>query len=283
MFKIFRKKIYGLLGYPAKHSLSPVMHNAAFKALRINAEYKLFEVTPADLDNFLKDLGKNDIFGLNVTIPYKERMMDFATIDFELFHLKRIGAINTIVDKNGVWKGFNTDIAGFDNHLKERFSPQNKKAAIVGAGGAARAVAYVLASSGAKEIAIFDIERAKSENVVKMIRSLFDVYMFSVDKVEGLNIQDKDLLVNATPLGLKETDLLPVKEELLHRGLFVYDLIYNPCETKLLSAAKKIGASCVNGLGMLLYQGMLSFEIWTGKKAPRDVMQNALTQAIENS
>lgn len=274
-------EIYGLLGYPVKHSLSPLMHNAAFCALKINAEYKLFEVEPKDLDYFLDSLEKKNILGLNITIPYKEKILDFVSFDSESSYLRQIKAVNTIVKKDGIWMGFNTDIPGFSKHLKENLDPLNKKVAILGAGGAARAVAYVLANSGAKEIAIFDIDKTKSEGVANMIKEIFpNLPILPVENIQELDIKTKDLLINATPVGLKETDPCLLKEESLHNNLFVYDLIYNPPETKLLAQAKKIGAKTSNGLGMLLYQGALAFEIWTQKTAPVEIMRRALMEAI---
>jgi shikimate dehydrogenase len=276
-------KIYGVLGYPAKHSFSPFIHNAAFNALGIKAEYKIFEVKPEDLDDFLARIDANNIFGLNITVPYKEKILNFVHLDSESFYLRQIKAVNTIVKKDGIWKGFNTDVPGFSRHLKENFDPLNKKVVIMGAGGAARAVAYVLAKTGAKEIAIFDIDRTKSQNLADMIKDLFPNFQISpVENIEQLDIQKKDLLVNATPIGLKEEDPCLVKEDMLHKNLFVYDLIYNPPETKLLTLAKKIGAKTSNGLGMLLYQGALSFGHFTGKDAPVDIMRQALMEAIRN-
>jgi shikimate dehydrogenase len=163
------KKIYGIIGYPLKHTLSPAMHNAAFRILNLNAEYKTFEIKPEELDNFLSDLDRQNISGLNVTIPYKEKVLDFITLNKESFYLRQVRAVNTISLKNGKWLGFNTDIPGFARHLKEQLDPNNKKAAVLGAGGASRAVCYVLANCGAEEIAIFDIDRAKTAGVVNMI------------------------------------------------------------------------------------------------------------------
>lgn len=277
-------KIYGLIGYPIKHSLSAVMHNAAFSRLNIDAEYRLFEVKPEELTDFFRDIDKKGISGLNVTVPYKEKALDFVSLDDKSVHLRRVKAINTIVKKKGAWKGFNTDIPGFARHLKEQFDPLNKKTAVLGAGGAARAVCYVLAGAGAREIAIFDIDRAKAEDVSAMIKSLFPYFQIvAVDSVEKLGIENKDLLVNATPLGLKEGDTAPVSKGLLHKKLFVYDLIYNPAKTKLLQAAEKAGAKTSNGLGMLLYQGMLSFELWTGERAPEEVMRRALEKELKDA
>lgn len=272
-------KIFGLIGYPVKHSLSPLMHNAAFKALKIGAEYKLFEINPQDLSRFLGNIDKEDICGLNVTIPYKEKVLDFVYLDPESLYLKQVRAVNTIVKKEGKLKGFNTDIPGFARHLKEYFNPEARKAAIIGAGGASRAVAYVLAKSGAAEIAVFDIENKKTENLIQTIKGLFpNISILAVDSIERLDLKNKDLLVNATAVGMKETDPCLVEESMLHKGLFVYDLIYNPASTKLLSAARKIGAEASNGLGMLLYQGALAFEHFTGEKAPLEIMRKALEE-----
>jgi len=269
--------IYGVLGYPVRHSLSPLMHNAAFQALKINAKYLLFEKKPDELEDFLHSLTKENIYGLNITIPYKEKILDFVTLDKESFYLKQIKAVNTIVLENSIWKGFNTDIPGFSKDLKENIDPTNKRVAILGAGGGARAVAYVLANAGAREISIYDIDKKKSKEVANMIKSLFmNFRISSVDDIGQLDINQKDLLINATPIGLKDTDPCLIKEEMLHKDLFVYDLIYNPPETKLLSLAKKRGIRTSNGLKMLLYQGMLSFRIWTNKDAPQEVMWQAL-------
>lgn len=274
------RKIYGLLGYPVKHSFSPAMQNAAFSALEIDAEYRLFEVRPEELEDFLGSLAKRNIYGLNVTVPYKEKVLKFVSLDKESCYLKQIQAINTIVFQDGIWKGFNTDIAGFFRHIQENIDPANKRVAVLGAGGAARAVTYVLASQ-ARDIFIYDIDRRKSEDIAAMIKKLFSGFEIKVvNTIEQLCLRDKDLLINATPIGMKETDPLLVKEEMLHKDLFVYDLIYNPPETKLLSLAKKVGARYANGLKMLLYQGTDSFRHWTGKEPPRDVMWQALQKEL---
>jgi len=284
MGKNSNPKIYGILGYPVKHSFSPAMHNAAFSALKINAKYESFEVKPDQLKDFFTKMAEKNIYGLNVTIPYKEKILDFASLDSESNYLKQIKAVNTIVKKDGKWKGFNTDIAGFSRHLKENFTPSGKKAAILGAGGAARAVAYVLADCASSQIDIFDIDANKAKDLALVIKKLFlNFQINAVDSIAGLKIKDKDLLINATPVGLKESDPCLVDEAMLHKNLFVYDLIYNPPETKLLTLAKHIGAKTANGLSMLLYQGMLSFKIWTGQDAPQEVMWQALQGELKNA
>jgi len=275
--------IFGLIGFPVKHSFSPAMHNAAFKALNINAEYKLFEIKPEDLEGFFLSLEGKGIHGLNVTVPYKEKVLDFVELDSESFYLKRIKAVNTIVIKNGIRKGFNTDIPGFRRDLAEKNGkPENKRIAILGAGGAARAVAFALAEDKAKEIAIYDIDKNKSQNIVDLIKNLFPKLVIAVaETIEQLKIKEKDLLINTTPIGMKNTDHCLVAKEMLHENLFVYDLIYNPPKTKLLALAEKAHVKNSNGLGMLLYQGVLAFTHFTGKNAPVEIMRQALMDEIK--
>ncbi|MDD5291798.1 MAG: shikimate dehydrogenase [Candidatus Omnitrophica bacterium] len=282
-----QKRIYGLIGYPVKHSFSAAMHNAAFKHLRergeidYDAEYRLFEVKPQDLGVFLNSLPEQNIYGLNVTIPHKEEATDFIKVDEKSSYLRQIKAVNTIARKDSSWMGYNTDIPGFSRHIKEYVDPLAKKVAILGAGGAGKAVAYAIADSKAEEIIIYDIDKKKTDDVIGIIKSLFkDFNIKSVDSIERLDISNKDILINATPIGMKDTDPCLISEDMLHKDLFVYDLIYNPPQTKLLKLAKKANAVTANGLGMLLYQGMLSFKIWTGKDAPKEVMWKALSSQI---
>lgn len=274
-------KIYGVLGYPAKQSLSPLMHNAAFKALGINAEYKIFEKSPQELENFLHTLAQQNIFGLNVTLPYKEKVIPF--LDKISDQVKLIGAVNTVKLSGAKLEGFNTDGEGFLRHLSGDlgFDPKDKNISIIGAGGAARAISAYLGIHQPRSISIFDADREKLLTLVSHLKTNFKkIGIKAADSIEELNIENSDLLINATPVGMKETDPLLVDEKLIHRGLLVYDLIYNPKETKLLKVAKGKGAEISNGLGMLLCQGMFSFEIWTGSKAPKEIMQKALLEAL---
>ena len=274
---------YGIIGHPVKHSLSPAMQNAAFEALGIDAEYLLYDVEPKRLETFLKNAKANNISGLNITIPYKEKVLDFVTLDPDTLFLKQVKAVNTIVRSDDKWQGYNTDIFGFQKHLKEQFDPAAKKTAILGAGGACRAVAYALAVSKAQSIDIFDIDKEKAQNLVAMVKSLFPEFAISgVNSIEELDIRNKDLLVNCTPVGMKEADPCLVKDEMLHKDLFVYDLIYNPAKTKLLAKAEEKGAKISNGLGMLLYQGALAFTYFTGEIPPVKVMEDALKEGVKN-
>jgi len=275
-----KPKLYGLVGFPVKHSLSPCMHNAAFKALKIKAKYKLFELQVEQLEGFLNNLKKNNIAGFNVTIPYKEKVL--PCLDIKAPGLREIGAVNTVVvAKDGKLKGFNTDFSGFRRHLKElNVSP--RKAAIIGAGGAAKAVCFALGKSNVEELCIYDIDVYKSLCLVSQLKDVFGQTKFSaVARIEELNLGGKDLLVNASPVGMRTLDPCLIDGTLLHKRLFVYDLIYNPTETKLLATAKKAGIRFSNGLGMLLYQGVICFEHFTGKKAPVEIMRTALEKGVK--
>jgi len=274
-------RIYGVLGWPAKHSLSPAMHNAAFRALKINAEYKIFEKKPQDLEGFLKSLTKENIYGLNVTVPYKETVTAF--LDNISGEARLIGAVNTIKVSGNRLEGFNTDGEGFLKHLTEDlgFNPQGKIIAIIGAGGAARAISVYLSKNNPKAIAIYDIDKTKVSALLGHLKENFNNIEFrSADSMEELNIINSDLLINATPVGMKDSDPGLVDEKFIHKGLLVYDLIYNPKETKLLKIAKEKGARISNGLGMLLYQGALSFEHFTDRPAPIETMRQALKEGV---
>jgi shikimate dehydrogenase len=276
-----KNQIYGVLGYPAKHSLSPLMHNAAFKALKINAEYKIFEIPPQDLEKFIRGLCGQNISGANVTIPYKEKVIAF--LDSISHEARLIGAVNTIKVSDGKLSGFNTDGEGFLRDISEAFdfNPAGKTIAILGAGGASKAVSVYLTKTKPRKIAVYDIDQEKLQALVKQLKACCqEVDFVKANSIEELGIQDADLLVNATPIGMKESDPGLVDAKFLHKDLLVYDLIYHLKETKLLKDAREKGCRACGGLGMLLCQGILSFKIWTGQNAPREVMQKALLKVL---
>ncbi len=279
MEQIPSSNIYGVLGFPVKHSLSPAMHNAAFKDLNINAEYRLFEVKPQELSLFLSSLRQKNIAGLNVTIPYKEKVIPYLNSISRDAGL--IGAVNTIkVTPTGL-DGFNTDSEGFLKHLTSvlGFNPQGKIIAIIGAGGASRAISFCLIKTRPGRLSIYDLDKARLSALVKSLKDNFkNVEIRQASSVGELGIKNCDLLINATPVGMKLADPCLVNATSMHENLLVYDLIYKPKETKLLKLARENNAKTSNGLGMLLYQGILSFEIWTGQKAPQAVMQKALEE-----
>lgn len=274
-------KIYGLLGYPVKHSLSPLMHNAAFKALNINAEYRLFEKKPEEVENFIRSLIKDNISGLNVTVPHKERIIPLLDEVSEEAGL--IGAVNTIKVSDNTLKGFNTDGEGFIRHLGElKFSPRGKSVAMLGAGGAAKAVSVYLVKEKIRRLHIFDSDRQKLDNLISYLKDNFTGIDFTAAKsTADLFVDRCGLLINATPVGMRQSDACLVDAKFISSDMFVYDLIYNPAKTKLLVLAEEKKASFSNGLGMLLYQGARSFEIWTGMDAPVEIMRNALKEGIK--
>jgi shikimate dehydrogenase len=270
-------KIFGVLGYPAKHSLSPKMHNAAFKALKINARYKIFEVEPSKLPGFFATLRTRRIEGLNVTIPYKQTVLSY--IKRTTPEARIIGAVNTIKMSGNKLLGYNTDGEGFLQHLKKDldFDPRGKKVAILGAGGASRAVCVYLCKAGAQRIAIYNRDRSKIINLMHILNmNGVCTDLIAASHVADLRIEEADLLVNATSVGMKEGAPSLVDARHLHPGLIVYDLVYSRKKTKLLEDAAAKGCRTANGLGMLLYQGILSFKIWTGRTPPKDVMAKAL-------
>lgn len=272
---------YGLIGNPLSHSLSPLMHNAAFKALKIDAEYKLFPLKEEEVENFVKSLNKNNIHGINVTVPYKEKVIPFLNkISPEA---RLIGAVNTVKLTSEGLEGFNTDGAGFLMHLEDlEFGVEGKNIAILGAGGACRAVSVYLAKAKPKKLSIFDIDKTKLDILANHLKDNFQsVDIEGVNSIGSLNIQNCDLLINTTPIGMKETDPCLVDEGLLHKNMLVYDLTYNPAETKLLKLAREKGAKVSNGLGMLLHQGAIAFEIWTTHDAPVEIMRDALLRGLK--
>ena len=279
------KLTYGLIGHPVGHSLSPAMQNAAFAALKIDAEYKLFDVEPADLENFLKDLTKNNISGVNVTHPYKVRAKEFIEANGTLNeHAKRLGAVNTIKVSDGKLAGFNTDGPGFYRSLVEdlKFEPEGKNVFVLGAGGAARAIVMYL-GNGPKEIFVTDIDDFLVEELRRHFEKYYDHRKFKAVYKNNFkeSLDASDLLVQATPIGMRDDDPSPIDVGSLHPGLRVYDLVYNRLATELVEEASKMKLHAVTGLGMLLFQGAIAFNLWTGEEAPVEIMKRALKEALK--
>ncbi len=261
------KSTYGLIGYPLGHSLSPIMHNTAFQELGVDAEYTVFPMKKEELESFFQALKQDDspIFGLNVTVPHKENVIPF--LDGMDPFAQKVGAVNTIViAPNRDLVGFNTDGPGFLAHLTEiGFQPGGKRISILGAGGAARALISVfsLIADRPESIRIYDVDHNKAQQLILDLGMRLDVkHVRIVSSIDDLNIELADLLINATPIGMKPEDPVLVDEAHIHPHLTVYDLVYNPAETKLLKVAKARKAQAVNGLKMLFYQGVLSFQHW---------------------
>ena len=259
-------EVYGVIGYPIKHSLSPPMHNSAFRHLKYDGIYLPFEVKKEELENALIGAKALGIRGFNVTIPHKERVTEFFKPSKEV---EEIGAANTIDFVKE--KCYNTDVFGIKKALENAgVHPKGFKVLILGAGGAARAAVYAL-----KDNEIYIANRTK-ERGLKLARE------FGCEFIEFKEIKSEfDLIVNATPVGMEGfADEYPISADVLKNKPIVFDMVYNPPETKLLKIAKKMGCKTVSGVEMLVFQGAKSFEIWTGLKAPVDVMRKAVLELL---
>ncbi len=276
-----KTKIYGIFGHPVEHTFSPGMHNSAFRKLKMDACYVPFDVHPDRLGDAVRAVIPLHLAGLNITVPHKETIIRFLDALSEEANL--IGAVNTLEIREGVMIGHNTDGRGFLRSLKEqaRFNPKGKKFLFIGSGGAARAVGFSLALAGAAKIRFRDLDLKKADALAKDISEKTGADVLSIgEEALAAAASEADSIINATPLGLKKGDPLPLARELIESRHLVCDLVYNPPVTPLLKAAKVRRAKLLPGLGMLLYQGVIAFEIWTGKKAPVEVMQKALQQQI---
>ncbi len=267
-------KLFGVLGDPVSHSLSPVMHNAAFKALKMDCEYHAFRVSPVNLENALRGAHALGFGGLNLTIPLKEKALGIVK-PTEM--AKQIGAVNTVDFKDGM-AGYNTDGIGARMALSSAgIEIRGKSVLLLGAGGAARAIAFQLSGDGADvTIANRTIERAQS-----LARDVMKVGKARASGFEDLKeiIRDSDILINSTSVGMypKITETI-VTSDMMHNDLAVFDIVYNPHDTLLLKEARKAGAKTIDGVMMLVFQGAESFKIWTGRTPPVDIMEKAVRE-----
>lgn len=277
-------KIYGIFGFPLKHTLSPAMHEAAFANLGIEAGYLPFELDRAGFRRVARQLAKSLLAGFNLTVPYKEAILPY--LDKVAKEAAMIGAVNTVCRKGRKFWGYNTDWEGFALALREaRFRARGKSVLLLGAGGAARACVYALGQGGARRIVLMNRHQANARKMSRHFQGLFRGIRFEVFPMRKFfltqALRDSDLVVNATSVGLKREDRLGLTSGMLRRRRpFVFDLIYNPPETGLLKAARKAGCRTLNGLSMLVYQGARAFEIWTGRKAPLNLMRRSLKRTL---
>ncbi len=278
-------RICGVIGDPIKHTMSPVMHNAAFEKLELDYLYIPFRVKKEELGKAIEGMKAMNIRGLNVTIPHKVAVIQFLD---ELDPLaEKIGAVNTIVNNNGVLKGYNTDAAGFLQALLEKgVEPRGKEVAVLGAGGASRAISFILADRGVNLVILNRrLELDWAEELAGKLSKIFKKEVKALELVEKnlvAVLEKADILVNATSVGMSPNiDEKPVASSLLKPGLIVFDLVYNPLKTRLLRDAEQAGAKTIGGLDMLVWQGALAFEQWTGLKAPVEVMKKAAINVLE--
>jgi shikimate dehydrogenase len=264
-----KTRVAALFGYPVEHTLSPVMQNAAFDHLGLDCCYIPFSVSPDSLKQAAASIRALSFIGSNLTIPHKETVIPFLdTLDKEA---EAIGAVNTIVNREGNLTGYNTDGKGFMRAIEERgVIAAGKKVLIVGAGGSSRAIGFYL-SKETKVLTLYNRSREKAEALAADLSSSGGAVTVASDLKE---LGGFDIIVNATSLGLKECDAMPLDPDALEPTVVVCDLIYH--KTSLLSRAEAKGCKTVGGKGMLLWQGALAFELWTGTKAPIEIMRSAL-------
>ncbi len=269
-------KLFGVLGDPISHSLSPVMHNAAFKALGMQCEYHAFRVKPENLKEAILGAYALGFGGLNLTIPLKEKALDIVRAT-EI--AKQIGAINTIDFREGI-VGYNTDGIGAEMALVSKgIEVKGKNVLILGAGGAARAIAFQLAKDGAS-VTIANRTPERAEKLAKHVSKVGKTKASGLENLKQL-IQESDILINATSVGMyPKTSETLVTRDMMHSKLVVFDIVYNPVNTLLLQEAKKAGAKTIDGVMMLVYQGAEAFRIWTGRQAPISVMERAVRERL---
>ena len=277
-------KLCYLVGYPVGHSMSAVMHNAAFRHLDIPYEYRLKSVEPQALPEFVaKELRTSQFGGASVTIPHKVEVMKHLDSINET--ATQIGAVNTIVNDDSHLTGYNTDGIGALRAIRDKLPELHDKTAVVlGAGGASRSITYEL-SKAVDSLIILNRTPANAEKLAEKIKqtSTARIEHGGLDLIEDV-IKGADILVNTTPVGMHPNqDHSPVKPDLLHSELLVFDIVYNPIKTKLLLDAEKAGAMTLTGVGMLVYQGVEAFRLWTGIDPPEDVMFKAVLDALGGS
>jgi len=274
--------LFGIFGWPVRHSLSPAMHNAAFRALALPCRYEAFEVAPDGLPDAIRAIRALGLGGVNVTIPHKQAVIPL--LDAVDARAERIGAVNTIAVSGDRLIGHNTDGEGFLRSLLEAgVDPVARPVVLLGAGGAALGVADALLDRGVSDLSLWARSLEKVAPVAARLASAFPAARITTAALASPLPTWPVLLINATPLGMKPDDPLPDAIESIGPASVVADLVYRPDETPLLAEAKRRGATTVSGLGMLLHQGVLAFEIWTGRPAPVAAMRAALVQALRQT
>jgi shikimate dehydrogenase len=274
-----KTKICGLVGHPLEHTASPAIHNAAFRALGLNAVYLVFDIEPTMFEDAIKGLKALKVCGFNVTIPYKERIIPLLT------HLDqsaaRVGAVNTVKLDGVSLIGYNTDVAGFLAPLLELNLKLNEiTALILGAGGAAKACVRALLDAGCRELIVLNRSLERALNLYKQHGNKLKVAPLNEESLKEV-LSRATLVVNTTPVGMyPNVDESIIPRALLRSDLIVYDLVYRPPQTKLLKEAKEVGATTIPGYKMLLEQAAESFRIWTGLEPPKEAMLKALKMEL---
>ena len=277
----------GVIGDPVAHSLSPQIQNAALRECGIDIQYARFQITAAELVTTLQWMAQNQFVGMNLTLPHKEHAQ--AWIDELDESAEQIRAVNTVAVRDQQLIGYNTDGIGFARAIRDEFSVdlRDLRVLVLGAGGAARAIAFECARQDCERLVIANRTRSKADRLVKELQPLFagPRVLGPVARLQAIGLEESelrmqiphtDLLVNATTLGLSRSDPAPAPGHLLAPHLMIFDTVYGSGRTPLLAAAAEMGARGANGLSMLIHQGARAFEIWFDREAPIDVMRRAI-------
>ncbi len=279
-----KTRVCGIIGDPIEHTMSPVMHNAAFQELGIDYVYIPLRVRQEDVGNAVASMKALNIRGLNVTIPHKMAVIPFLDRLDPL--AETIGAVNTIVNEDGILTGYNTDATGFLQALLEKeVEPKGKNIIVLGAGGAAKGISFILAERGAS-LVILNRHLTRARDLTHRISQVFknQVKALALNEENLSKVLDRaDVLINTTSVGMiPDMDITPVPARLLKPGLIVFDIVYNPLKTRLLKESEAIGGKTISGIEMLVWQGALAFEKWTGRKAPINLMREEAVEALRH-
>ncbi len=271
-------KTFAVIGDPIDHTLSPIIHNAAFKNLKMNCNYIAYKIKKQELESGIRSLKSIQISGFNVTIPHKITILNY--LDELDNDCHKTGAANTIVNNNGVLKGYNTDIFGFIEPLKKRnISMNDYVILLIGAGGVARAVIAACSKEHVRNIIVANNDPKRAKQISKLSQSVgMNVKTIHISEINE-HEYDYDLIVNATPLGLNN-ELSLISDTIIKKNTIVYDLVYRPMHTNLVKQAQKQNAVIIYGYEMLLYQAARSFELWHNRTAPLDVMKQAMLRGF---
>ncbi len=270
-------KKLAIIGYPVSHSFSPAMHNFISKKMNASYNYEAVEVAPGEVAAAVEKLKNDGVCGFNVTAPHKFEIMNY--LDEISDEARRYGSVNTVVNKDGKLYGYNTDAEGFYmSLLYEGIIPQNKHILILGAGGAAQPVALNLAEKGAASVTVVNRTREKAERIKKHIKECIGYEIGT-----SLSRDHYDIVINCTTLGMGDNkEMCPLSDfSVIDEGSSVIDMIYNPAETLLLKRAKELGAKTLNGLGMLIFQGILAYRLFTGIDVPDSIADEILKEVFK--
>ena len=273
--------LMGLFASPSAHSISPIIHNNAFEKLGLNYVYLSFEVNKDNLKDAAQSIKTLNMRGVNLSMPNKKEVIQYLDEISETAKLSQ--SVNTIVNDNGILKGYSTDGKGFFKSLEEeKIFMKDKNITILGTGGASIAIISQAVFEGIKNIFVFKRDKNWNEqkkildNIASKTNCNIELNSLEDKNILKRKIEESDLLINATSVGMKENFSLIEDKSFFRRDLIVSDIIYNPSKTKLLQIAEKEGCKIINGIGMLLYQGALSFELWTNKKMPVDYIKEII-------